>query len=281
MTDQEKNCGVYLIISPTNGRYVGSSKSLKKRINRYKNHSCSRQSAIKASLDKYGYENHALKILYYCDEAELLFWERIFGDLYLSSAQFKNGLNITLPGYGDIPQIRSEEFRKRVSDIQKLRFQDPEQRRRTSEATKAGFTEEVKIKMSELHTKRFEDETLRKNRSDVRKKYFANNPYAKISASEITKRIMSERPELRRLAKETFAKYYADNPEARRRNEKPIVNIDTGEDFSGISKILHIVNVSRKVMQNRLKGDAANPTPYRYKGEEDVLKIDKRYKNAG
>ena len=48
------------------------------------------------------------------------------------------------------------------------------------------------------------------------------------------------------------------------RLEKKVINIETGEIYSGISKILEIVNVTRRVMQNRLKGYTKNPTPYRY-----------------
>lgn len=258
------NCGVYLIISPSNGRYVGSSKSLNKRFNRYKNYSCSRQSAILASLKKYGYENHIFKVLMYCDESELLFWERVFGDIYLSSASFKNGLNITLPGYDDIPQHRTQEFKDRVSVKQKERFSNINERIKTSESTKKGFTKEVKERLSMVHKKRFENKELREQRSQVRKQYYIDNPSAKIKASEITKKIMSERPELKEKARQTFKKYYEENPQARFKNEKKIINIETNEIISGISKIIDKVGVSRKVMQNRLKGYSVNKTPYRY-----------------
>jgi group I intron endonuclease len=261
--DYNDNCGVYLIVSPTNGRYVGSSKSLKKRFNRYKNYSCSRQSAILASLKKHGFESHKIVVLMYCSEKELLFWERVFGDIYLASANFKNGLNITLPGYGDVPQVRTQEFKDRISLAQKERFSKTSERLKTSEATKRGFTIEVKQRMSEIHTKRFENPELRKNRSEARKRYYENNPDAKAKASEITKQVMANRPELKQKAKETFSNYYKNNPEALIK-EKKVINVETGEIHSGISKILDKVNVSRKVMQNRMRGYSVNPTPFRY-----------------
>lgn len=259
-----ENCGVYIIINPNNKRYVGSSKSLNKRFNRYKNYSCSRQSAILASLKKYGHENHKFKILINCEEKDLLFWERVFGDIYLSSANFPNGLNITLPGYNDVPQVRADEFKKRVSDIQKNRFSNPEERIKTSLATKNGFTDEVKRKMSDLHKKRFENIELRKQRSSVRKEYYQKNPEARIRASEITKKNIEKNPNLRKIAADTFKKYYEQNPEARKMKQKKVINIETGEVFIGISEILHLVGVTRKVMQNRLKGYTKNITPYRY-----------------
>jgi group I intron endonuclease len=260
----DNNCGVYLIISPSNGRYVGSSTNVMKRWNRYKNYSCSRQSAILASLKKYGYENHKFVFLFGCKREERLFWERIFGDMYLALADFPNGLNLTLPSYEEVPQVRSAEFRQRVSDIQKKRFEDAAQRLNTAVATKKGFTEEVKKKMSELHKKRYENPELCKHRSEVRKRFYKNNPEAREEVGARSKQLMERRPELRDKARDTFTKYYAEHPEARLRNEKKIINIETGEVLAGIRCILDKAGVTRKVMQNRLRGYSQNPTPYRY-----------------
>lgn len=209
-------CGVYLIVSPTNGRYVGSSKNLPKRLNRYKNLSCKNQYAIYASLKKYGVENHKFTVLKNCDESELLFWERCFGDIYLSSANFPNGLNIVLPGYEDVPKVLEENFRKQVSIKQIERFKNADERLKTSIATKAGFTDEVKQKMSKIHKDRFKNPELRKERSEVRKKFYINNPNAKIFASEKQKQVLKERPELKEFSKNAFKKYYEENPTAKR-----------------------------------------------------------------
>lgn len=209
------NCGVYLIVSPSNGRYVGSSKSLKKRFNRYKNYSCSRQPAILASLKKYGYENHKVKVLMYCEEKELYFWERVFGDIYLALAEHPNGLNLTLPGYDDVPQVRSEEFRKRVSEIQKKRFENPEERKNVSTKSKKALADlSVRKKMSETHKKRFENLDERKKRSEVRKAYYKNNPEAINKLSKIAKEAQS-RPEVRKKCQAALNRYYAENPNIR------------------------------------------------------------------
>lgn len=260
----DKNCGVYLIVSPSNGRYVGSSTNIMKRWNRYKNYSCSRQSAILASLKKYGYENHQFTILFRCKREDRLFWERVFGDMYLALADFPNGLNLTLPSYNEVPQARSLEFRQRVSEIQKKRFEDKSQRENTAITTRKGFTDEVKQKMSKLHKARYQDPALCQHRSEVRKKYYANNPDARARTGDKTRQVMASRPDLIEKAKATFAKYYEEHPEERHRNEKKIINIETGEVMKGISCILDKVGVTRKVMYNRLKGYAKNPTPYRY-----------------
>lgn len=191
----------------------------------------------------------------------------MFGDIYLSSASFRNGLNITLPGYGDIPQIRTQEFKDRISKIQKKRFESKEEREKTSVATKSGFTKEVKKMMSDVHKKRFENPELRKQRSDTRKIYYINNPEAAKRVGEKTKSVLEKRPELKELAKQTFAKYYSEHPE-KRGYEKQIINSDTMQICKGISSILNEVGVTRKVMQNRLNGYSKNPTPYRYYNAE-------------
>lgn len=210
-----KNCGVYLIISPSGGRYVGSSKSINKRWNRYKNYSCSHQSAILSSLKKYGVESHKFKMLYYCPESELLFWERVFGDIYLASAEFSNGLNITLPGYDDVPQIRTKEFRDRVSVIQKERFKNEEQRKIVGQKSKEALNRpEIKAKLSLIHKKRFENPELRQQRSKIRKAYYDRVPEAKLAASLKTKENLASNPDLKKKAIDALTKYRADNPTA-------------------------------------------------------------------
>jgi group I intron endonuclease len=208
------NCGVYLIVSPSNGRYVGSSKSLKKRFNRYKNYSCSKQSAILASLKKYGYENHKIKILMYCEESELLFWERVFGDIYLASTNFKNGLTITLPGYNDVPQVRSEDFKKRVSKTQKKRFEKKKEREKTSKTTKNALSK-IKDKISIAQKKRYECQEQRDIRSKTRIEYYKNNPEVIMKMSEDTKKRMKNNQELKERCLSGFKKYYEENPNIR------------------------------------------------------------------
>lgn len=209
------NCGVYLIVSPSNKRYIGSSKSLKKRVSRYKNHSCSRQSAILASLNKYGFANHKFKVLYYCLEQELLFWERVFGDLYLASANFPNGLNIALPGYKDVPAIRSPECKARVSIAQKERFKDPRQRTKISLATKLGFTKEVKDKMSVYWKSRCNTDEFRAERS-LRQKIYFSSEESREKARIKTIEFFIKNPEAVKIQQSGIKKYYEENPTARK-----------------------------------------------------------------
>jgi group I intron endonuclease len=217
----DKRCGVYLITSPSNGRYVGSSKRLDKRVNRYKNCSCSGQSAIYNSIKKYGWEAHTFKVLIYCEEVERLMWERVFGDLYLSSVEHSNGLNLLLPGYDDIPALTTQQFKEKISITQKIRFSNPEQRLNTSIRTKAGFTTEVRESMSQLHKNRFIDNPeLRVERSEVRKAYYKRNPEAKLAASKRQKLAFANDPELKERCLSGWIKYKKENPDAHSKKMK-------------------------------------------------------------
>jgi hypothetical protein len=131
--------------------------------------------------------------------------------MYLSLADFPNGLNLVLPSYDDISISMSKETKEKVSIRQKKRFENIEERIKTSISTKKGFTDEVKAKMSNIHKVRFEDEGLRKQRSEIRKAYYVNNPSAKIKASETAKNTYKNKPHLLEVSKNTFKKYRDEN----------------------------------------------------------------------
>jgi len=236
-------CGVYLIVSPSGGRYVGSSRRLGKRFNRYKNYSCAKQSALHSSLKKYGFDAHKIKILMYCEESERFFWERVFGDLYLSLADFPKGLNIVLPGYEDVPEVRTQEFRDRVSLQMKKRFSDPEQRRITGERTKLGFTEEVRKTMSQIHKAKFDDPKARVERSNRQKEYYKKEG-SRQKASEATKKFLRDNPEIAKKNYSVLEKYYEENPHKRGAYLKELVKNDPdyGRKISERNKQYYIDN---------------------------------------
>ena len=212
--------GVYLIASPTGGRYVGSSRRLDKRFNRYKNLSCSRQSAIYSSLKKYGYAAHKFYILMYCDEVDLLFWERCFGDIYLSSADFKHGLNLVLPGYSDVQQHRTKEFNNKVSVIQKKRFENPEQRKKAGEYSRIAYSDpEMRKRHSQILTEAYKNPELRKKRSQLQKEYFSS-PDARKKASDATKKYLLENPEQKDKNYSALTNFYSQNKNARSEVQK-------------------------------------------------------------
>ncbi len=254
--------GVYLIVSPTGGRYVGSSKRLDKRFNRYKNLSCSKQSAIYASLKKHGYDTHKFCILIYCEEVDLLFWERCFGDIYLSSANFKQGLNLVLPGYNDVPQHRTQDFNDRVSVIQKKRFEDPEQRRLVSEKGKLAYSNpELRKHQSDTLKEIYKNPQLRKKRSQLQKEYFKSSD-AREHARNKTIEYFNNNPDKIEAQQSGLKTYYQQNPTIRRDRqlkrykENPKLAIEHSEKL----KSFYINNPElRKVASERSKLQFANP----------------------
>ena len=54
---------IYKITSPTNKIYIGQTWNLKKRVYQYSKIKCKTQPKLYASLKKYGWENHILKVV--------------------------------------------------------------------------------------------------------------------------------------------------------------------------------------------------------------------------
>lgn len=60
----KKIVGIYKITSPSGKVYIGQSANVLKRLSYYKNHGCSRQPKLYASLSKYGFSNHTFQIIH-------------------------------------------------------------------------------------------------------------------------------------------------------------------------------------------------------------------------
>lgn len=132
--NKEIVCGVYMIKSPSGKIYIGSSKNIKNRFNCYKRLRCNLQTKLYRSLKKYGPENHEFKVLMVCPFEELYKHERELGLLH--NVLGENGLNLQLPKYGDLPQIQSEETKKKKSIIMTGRKRSEEFCKKLSEKLK-------------------------------------------------------------------------------------------------------------------------------------------------
>lgn len=107
---------IYKITSPTNKIYIGSTSDFIKRIKHYRNLDCKAQRKLCSSFLKYGFNNHKIEIIEYCEFDELLKKERYYGELYNSIGI--NGLNLALPNYNDIKVLYSAETLKRKSECE-------------------------------------------------------------------------------------------------------------------------------------------------------------------
>lgn len=74
--------GIYMITSPTDKRYIGSSKDISHRWSCYRGLHCKDQPAIYNSLKKYGVEVHRFSVLLECNEKDLFKREQLYFDIY-------------------------------------------------------------------------------------------------------------------------------------------------------------------------------------------------------
>lgn len=116
---KEKICGIYIITSPSGRKYVGSSKDIMQRWNRYrvlKGHD--RQPKLYNSFQKYGFNNHTFDVFLQCKAEERFKWEHIIG-VQFNVLDRNVGMNSSLPGYDDVPKIVSEETKEKISELNK------------------------------------------------------------------------------------------------------------------------------------------------------------------
>lgn len=111
-----KICCVYKITSPSGKIYIGSTIDFKKRIKHYRLGDCKAQTKLYNSFLKYGFINHKIEILEECAIDSMYEKERIYGDSY--EVMSNNGLNLSLPGYGTVSALISDETREKMKKSQ-------------------------------------------------------------------------------------------------------------------------------------------------------------------
>lgn len=151
--------GIYKITNPKGKIYIGSSKNIKKRFNRYKKLDCKSQTKIYNSLNKYGINEHIFEIIYTCDVSELYKWERYFGEQY--DVLGENGLNLKLPNTEDKPAIYSEESKEKMS-LNRKGMISPMKGKNLSEYSKSKISFANKGKLSPMKGKKMSKESREK-----------------------------------------------------------------------------------------------------------------------
>lgn len=257
-----KICGVYLIISPSGRRYVGSSIDIEYRWSLYKRLNCGRQKMLYNSLKKHSPKNHKFSILFRCGYQDRFIWERFFGDLYLSLYDF-GGLNLSLPKIGDSPASVCKETRDKISEKAKKYYQEnPESIAKFREAAKR-FRVNNPDKIQEMQDKATEAKRTpeyRAKRSEIAKGIFSS-PEARKENSERTKKRF-ENPEYRKAQSDRTRKYMS--VPGNNANSKKVINIETGEMFLSAKHLSSSIGINAKKLRNRLSGVVKNDTPYRY-----------------
>lgn len=133
-------------------KYIGfTTGTLKKRWGEH----CSAskrnsQYVLHKAIRKYGKESFTIEKIYCSTDIEhtLKVMEPKLILEYNTNYQGGNGYNMTMGGEGTIGTVTSKETRQLQSIKAKLRFQNPEERRKTSESTKLAMNiPEVRAKM--------------------------------------------------------------------------------------------------------------------------------------
>lgn len=141
--------GIYKITNPSGKVYIGQSRNIKSRLNRYKNLHCEGQLKIYRSIKKYGWENHNFEILEECQFEMLNIRERYYQDLYNS---FIKGLNCNLTETDILPRVISEETRLKMKESQKNVIKTKERNKKISDSlTGKPLSEEHKLSISKSH----------------------------------------------------------------------------------------------------------------------------------
>jgi group I intron endonuclease len=148
-----ENPVIYKITSPSNKIYIGQSWSWAKRKSVYKRLSCKEQVKIYNSLNKYGYDNHIIKIIetLHLDisqedlNSREIYWWKYYKDLGIKM------LNIRYPGSNG---TMSKESIKKMSDSLKGRIISKESIAKALETRKINkykHSEETKQKIGSRH----------------------------------------------------------------------------------------------------------------------------------
>lgn len=271
----EDICGVYLIISPSGRRYVGSSINIRERWAEYRRKG--HKSFLQNSFIKYGYDAHVFKVLFECDPENRLFWERVFGDMYLCLTDF-GGLNHSLPGYNEVPMVKSQDLRRRIS-LSKTKYNSPEEKRigtrnclnrikrQKAAERKAKFgdqrkfgTKEHMAKIRPLSTEARQTDEFRNKMREVSNKRFENQDERDRISRGLKKHF--EKPEARDILRKNAIKMFS-NPETHPRSKK-VINIETNETFCCVKLAAESIGRKRSWLSSRLNGQQENDTNFRY-----------------
>jgi hypothetical protein len=175
MKDKKLNCGIYKIGNLINGHcYIGQSVNLNSRkyghFHSLKNGTHSNRH-FQYAFDKYGEENFIFKIILYCEQDQLTYYEQKFVDLYNpeynirkecvdSNAGIKASTETIEKRMKKFKEIghpwkgkhHSDKTKKLLSDINTGKKHTEESRRKMSAFQKGKIvSEETKILMSKNH----------------------------------------------------------------------------------------------------------------------------------
>ena len=181
--------GIYSITNLINGkRYIGQSTNIQQRFVQHRSNLKKGKGENPHSLNawnRYGEDNFMFEILLLCDEEDLDKMEKKFIEQY-NTTDREYGYNIS--DGGTSLHHFDDEFKQKLSEQAKRRFQDPEERKRASERAKCRtYSEEGLRAISQRNMERYKDPEARRRMSEACKLSYAMHPERREHLSKILK----------------------------------------------------------------------------------------------
>lgn len=183
---------IYKLTSPSGKCYIGQTRHLNKRINSYKRHACPGQQKLLHALNKYGFENFNVEILFNFksdNEERLIVLLDAMEKFYIKKHKsLELGYNLR-PGGSSYKC--TEETRAKFREIQKNR--DPEISKKIALArTGSKHSDETKLKMSISHSNLSDETRLKLSKARIGRKHSEETikklSISKLNMSDETKR---------------------------------------------------------------------------------------------
>lgn len=218
--------GVYAILNPNDQIYIGSSTNIDRRFYQYRGLYETSQHKLYNSLNKYGVDSHNFFIVEYCDVSQLYMKERKWGD-YFNCLDRYEGLNLCLPGYGDVKKTMSKETREKIGKAHRGKKLSKKQK-------EALMSSLVGVKQTEEHINK-------------RKMFGKDNP---AYGNTYRKGIKHTKATREKISKGKKGKYtLGDNP-----NAKKVIDNSDGKVYSSAKEVSQEFNINYSTLKAWLQG---------------------------
>lgn len=274
---------VYMITSPTNRVYVGSSSNIEKRFSNYKCYDCKYQRKLYNSLKKYTWQLHKFEIVWSGPIEEMLKYETLIG--FGFNVLEPENLNCKLPKIGENFSFVSEETKQRKSNSMKKMYSKMSIEKRN----KLGWQrlgKKLSIKSIEKRSEKIKKSVIQLDVDNnfIKQWESASNASKSlnISQSDITQCCKQKQKTCggfiwKYLNENFIAKTYKPRKPHFNKNKKIVIQMDLNNNFikewESIREACRKLNISGNHISSCCLGkrNKANGFKWKYKTNEDIL----------
>jgi len=244
---EEKKPLIYKITNPKGRVYIGQSINFKSRIKSYKGLKCEGQPRLYSSLNKYGFKNHIIEVIEYCNESELNNRERYWQDFY--NVLSKTGLNCRLTRSSDRSGKLSE------STIQKIRDKDITYMIGNNFRTGIKHTEDIK---KQIRNTLIENSKKENYINPMAGKFGVLNPFFGMKHSKETKDILRNNALKNKKTLDILKK-------CNKNRQYLLLDIETGVYYESIREASNFLDINNSTLKAMLSG--------RFKNKTNLIKV--------